>query len=42
MGFEWKPSKSADGYSLDKDTYEQIKNSIMNKSIMKFLVQRYP
>jgi len=21
MGFEWKPSKSAEGYSLDKDTY---------------------
>ena len=42
MGFEWKPSKSPDGYQLDKETYDYVKKSILDEKISKYLMKKYP
>lgn len=42
MGFEWSPSKSPEGFVLDKDNYGELKRTILNETIYQYLERKYP
>ena len=41
IGSNWTPSKSAEGYFCDKETYEEIKQSILKNNVYDYLKQKY-
>ena len=41
IGSNWTPSKFPEGYFCDKETYEEIKQSILKNNLYDYLKQKY-